>query len=139
MSQEPDKIDTEFLSSAIRLNIKLLGLVFGLVSGLVLFFITLLAHIKGGGEHLNLLSVFLIGYSVSIEGAFIGFFWAFIIGGLSGAFLYLTYSKSLGSRIAEVVTDGEEKNVFFNHQILKIESRSLSLAAACVITLLLIL
>ncbi len=139
MSQKSDKIDTEFLNSAIRLNIKLLGLVFGFVSGLILFVITLLAYIKGGGEHLNLLSVFLIGYSVSIKGAVIGFFWGFIIGGLSGAFLYFTYSKSLGSRIASVITDGEEKNVFFNPQILKIESRPLSLAAACVVALWLIL
>ena len=92
----PEKIDNEFLNSAIRLNISLLGLVFGFVSGLTLFLITLLAFIKGGGEYLNLLSVFLIGYSVSIEGALIGFFWGFIIGGLSGAFLYFTYSKSLG-------------------------------------------
>jgi protoporphyrinogen oxidase len=139
MSQETDKIDAEFLNYAIKLNIKLLGLVFGFLSGLILFLITLFALIKGGGEDLNLLSVFLIGYSVSIEGAFIGFFWGFLIGGLSGAFLYLTYAKSLDSRIAEVVSDGEEKNVFFYDQILKIESRSLSLASASLLALLLVI
>lgn len=139
MTPKNDTVDQEFLDSAIKLNIKLLGIVFGFVSGLILFLITLLAYFTGAGDHLNLLGVFLIGYSVSVNGAFLGFFWGFVFGGLSGALLYLTYSKSIGSRIADVIADSEEKNVFFNHQILKIESRSLSLAAACIFALLLIL
>lgn len=137
MNQPQEKVNYDFLNSAINLNTKLLGLVFGLVSGSVLFFITLISHISSGGEFLNLLSVFLIGYSVSIQGAFIGFIWGFLIGGMSGAFLYFAYSKSLGARIAEVLDDNEESNVFLHPQIIKIESHSLGLATACIFSILL--
>lgn len=139
MAKKPEEINYEFLNSAISLNLKLLGLVFGFISGFVLFIVTLISHVKGGGELLHLLSVFLIGYSVSVKGAFIGFLWAFFYGGLFGVLLYFTYSKSIGSRITEVISDNEEKNVFLNPQILKIESRSLSLAVASGLAVLLIL
>ena len=133
MTPEPKNIDYEFLHSAIKLNIKLLGFVFGFVSGLTLFLVTLISLAKGGGDFLNLLGIFLIGYSVSIQGAFIGFLWAFFYGGIFGSLLYFTYSKTISLRIHEVFNDQQEKNVFLNPQILKIESRPLSLAvASCV-------
>jgi protoporphyrinogen oxidase len=135
----PNNIDNELLNSVIRLNMKLLGLVCGVFFGLTLFLITLFSHIKGGGDYLNLLSTFLIGYFVSIEGAFVGFLWAFIFGGLFGAFLYLTYSKLLGSGIVVFLSDGEGRTLFFNTQILKIENRSLSLAVFCFVAVSLIL
>jgi protoporphyrinogen oxidase len=139
MTPESKNIDDKLLKSAIKLNIKLLGFVFGFVSGLTLFLITLISHAKEGGDLLNLLGIFFIGYSVSIPGAFIGFLWAFFYGGIFGSLLYFTYSITLCSRINEVINDQEEKNVFLNPQILKIESRPLSFSAASGITLVLIL
>lgn len=132
-------INSDFLNAAIKLNLKLLGVVFGSVAGGTLFFVTLISHFKGGGDFLNLLSVFFAGYSVSIAGAFIGFIWAFLYGGLFGSLLYYTYAKSLGTNIANVINDNQEANVFVKPQVLKLESHSIGLAVACSISLLLII
>tara|TARA_R110002074_G_scaffold364915_1_gene538509 strand:- start:22137 stop:24266 length:2130 start_codon:yes stop_codon:yes gene_type:complete len=134
-----EKINSDFLNAAIKLNLKLLGVVFGSVAGGTLFFVTLISHFKGGGDFLNLLSVFFAGYSVSIAGAFIGFIWAFLYGGLFGSLLYYTYAKSLGTNIANVINDNQEANVFVKPQVLKLESHSIGLAVACSISLLLII
>lgn len=65
----------------------------GTVCGLAIFLATLFLIIKGGahvGENLKLLNQYFIGYTVSVEGAFIGlgysFLWGFIFGWL---FAYL--------------------------------------------------
>lgn len=134
-----EKINSDFLNAAIKLNLKLLGVVFGSVAGGTLFFVTLISHFKGGGDFLNLLSVFFAGYSVSIAGAFIGFIWAFLYGGLFGSLLYYTYAKSLGTNIANVINDNQEANVFVKPQVLKLESHSIGVAVACSISLLLII
>lgn len=134
-----ENINSDFLNAAIKLNLKLLGVVFGSVAGGTLFFVTLISHFKGGGDFLNLLSVFFAGYSVSIAGAFIGFIWAFLYGGLFGSFLYYTYAKSLGTNIANVINDNQEASVFVKPQVLKLESHSIGVAVACSISLLLII
>lgn len=139
MDNKQENINSNFLSDAIRLNLKLLGIVFGSIAGITLFIVTLISHFKGGGDALNLLSVFFIGYSVSLSGAFIGFVWAFFYGGLFGSFLYYTYAKSLGSKIAQVINDNQETNVFIKPQILKLESHSVGLAVAFNLSLLLII
>lgn len=138
-NNKKEGINSDFLQDAIRLNLKLLGIVFGSVAGLTLFFLTLISHFKGGGDHLNLLGVFFIGYSVSIAGAFIGFIWAFFYGGIFGSFLYYTYAKSLGSKIANVINDNQEANVFLKPQVLKLESHSIGVAVACSLSLLFII
>ena len=70
-----------------------LALSVGAVSGGAVFIATMILILKGGsvvGPNLRLLNQYFIGYSVSIEGAFIGlgysFFWGFIFGWL---FAYL--------------------------------------------------
>lgn len=71
----------------------------GSVSGLVTFMATLWLALKSGspiGPHLELLQQFFAGYTVTVEGAFVGwaysFFWAFLWGWL---FAYLR-NLSLG-------------------------------------------
>jgi protoporphyrinogen oxidase len=139
MDDQKENLNVAFLNAAIRLNLKLLSVVFGTVSGLSLFVATLISHLNGGGDLLGLLSVFFIGYSVSIPGAFIGFAWAFFVGGLFGSFLYFTYARSLGTKIADVINDNQESNIFFKPQILKLESHSIALAIGCSVSLLLII
>jgi protoporphyrinogen oxidase len=134
-----ENINSDFLNAAIKLNLKLLGVVFGSVAGGTLFFVTLISHFKGGGDFLNLLSVFFAGYSVSIAGAFIGFIWAFLYGGLFGSVLYYTYAKSLGTNIANVINDNQQASVFVKPQVLKLESHSIGVAVACSLSLLLII
>ena len=135
MTQIPEKVNDELLSFAIKLNVKLLGFVFGLTLGFVVFAMTIISFQQGGGEHLHLLNIFFIGYSISIQGAFIGFFWGFVYGGVFGGFLYFTYSRSIGSKISEVLKNNEQRDVFLNPQILKIESHFLSFAMASAIAL----
>ena len=139
MDNKKENINSSFLSEAIRLNLKLLGFVFGSVAGVTLFLVTLISHYMGGGDALHLLSVFFVGYSVSISGAFIGFIWAFLYGGLLGSFFYHAYAKSLGSKIAHVINDNQEANVFTKPQVLKLESHSVGLAVGFSLSLLLVI
>jgi hypothetical protein len=80
--------EEEILKQAVlRLNGQVVGIVLGIVSGLVIFLATNWLVLKGGevvGPHLNLLSQFFIGYSVTFVGSFVGFIYGFIGGYLSG-------------------------------------------------------
>lgn len=70
-----------------------LALSVGAVSGAVVFLATILLILKGGsvvGPNLMLLNQYFIGYSASIEGAFIGFGYSFLWGFIFGwLFAYL--------------------------------------------------
>lgn len=86
----------ELVSTVLMLNAKILGLVLGLISGLIIFIATNWLVIKGGkhvGAHLKLLSQYFIGYSVTFTGSIIGFFYCFVIGGLSGVMIGWIYNK----------------------------------------------
>lgn len=66
-----------------RLHAKAWGIAAGVLLGMTLWLATIILVIKGGpnaGEHLALLAVFLPGYTVSVQGAFIGFVYLFVIG-----------------------------------------------------------
>lgn len=78
------------------LNAKALGLVFGIVCGLVVFVATNWLVIKGGdpvGPHLELLSQYFIGYSVTFAGSFVGLLYGFALGTLSGSLIGWIYNK----------------------------------------------
>ena len=70
-----------------------LALSVGAISGAIMFLATIFLILKGGsvvGPNLSLLNQYFIGYSVSIEGAFIGFGYAFLWGFIFGwLFAYL--------------------------------------------------
>ena len=77
-----------------RLDPKALGLAAGLLWGGGLFAITLFVTFTAGtGEHLNLLSRFYIGYSVSVLGAVLGAAWGFVEGFIGGWLLGWLYNK----------------------------------------------
>lgn len=77
-----------------QLRASVMSVVFGLTSGVGLFIATAWLVIRGGanvGQTLGLLRHYLPGYSVTWAGAFLGFFYAAIIGGIVGwvvAFIY---------------------------------------------------
>ena len=67
----------------LRVNARVWGITFGLVSGLLLFLATNYLLLRGGdpvGPHLGLLAVFFPGYSVSFVGSLVGFVYLFVIG-----------------------------------------------------------
>ena len=70
-----------------KLDPLVLGLSLGTVTGLLLFLATLWLALKGGeavGPHLQLLSQYFPGYSVTISGSVLGFAYGFIIGAIGG-------------------------------------------------------
>ena len=100
-TKPPD--DKKLFSTVLKLNIKILGLVLGLLLGMFIFIATNWLVIKGGhigptgeyvvGPHLQLLSQFFIGYRVSFLGSVIGFFYGFALGTLCGAATAYIYNK----------------------------------------------
>lgn len=82
--------------AVLLLNSQILGLVFGVVSALIIFVATNWLVIRGGevvGPHLGLLSHFFIGYSVSFAGSLLGALYGFIVGYLSGLLIGWIYNK----------------------------------------------
>jgi len=77
-----------------RLRASVMAAVMGLTAGSGLFVATAWLLIQGGpnvGQNLSLLKHFFPGYSVTWPGAFVGFFYAALVGGTVGwvvAFIY---------------------------------------------------
>ena len=102
------KNEEKLFTGIIRINIKFLGLVLGILFGLFVFIATNWLVIKGGhinaegeyvvGPHLQLLSQFFIGYRVSFLGSVIGFFYGFALGTISGSILGFVYNKIVDIR-----------------------------------------
>ncbi len=90
-SVSPRRTLTEkmILQSFAGMDKSALGIALGTVSGLLFFVATLWLVIKGGevvGPNLQLLSQYFFGYTVSVKGAFIAFFYGFLWGFLFGWF-----------------------------------------------------
>jgi tetrahydromethanopterin S-methyltransferase subunit G len=88
--------EEERLAQAVlRLNGVVLGLVFGIISGLLIFVATNWLVLKGGptvGPHLALLGQFFIGYKVTFVGSFIGMAYGFVCGFVCGWILAWVYN-----------------------------------------------
>ena len=76
-----------------RLHPTALGLALGILWGVSLFLATAWTVLSGGGEHLELLGKFYLGYGVSWAGAIIGFVWGFIDGFIGGWLLAWLYNR----------------------------------------------
>lgn len=80
--------EQELISLAIaRLRAGVLAIVCGLLCGTLLLMATVWLIIRGGknvGQHLSLLSNYLPGYSVTWQGAVLGFLYGLLLGGLAG-------------------------------------------------------
>ena len=78
-----------------------LTVVFAVTGGLCLFLVTAWLLIKGGphvGQHLQLLSNYFIGYSVTWSGSVVGFFYGAVVGGVIGWSVSALYNKVLELR-----------------------------------------
>jgi len=76
-----------------KLNIKALALASGILWGLSVCLVTLLSLWHGGGQHLGLLSLVYVGYSVSYAGSAIGLVYGFVDGLISGALFAWLYNR----------------------------------------------
>ncbi len=82
--------------AVLRLNSSILGIVLGITAGLVIFIATNWLVIKGGqnvGSHLNLLSQFFIGYSVTFLGSLVGMLYGFLTGFIVGFLIAWIYNQ----------------------------------------------
>ena len=89
-----------------------LGVASGIVFGLLLMFVTLVALGINHGDgsralYLGLLENYFAGYSVSIAGAFIGLFWGFIVGFVTGFFCAFVRNLTISIVIFALRTKAE--------------------------------
>lgn len=91
----PPPDEQALVQEVVRASRNVLGITFGLLAGVGLFFATLFLVIKGGpdvGAHLVLLNQFFPGYTVTFLGSFVGFFYAFLVGYVSGWIVATVYN-----------------------------------------------
>ncbi len=97
MPQQTAHDEEELLEQAVvKLNSKLLGIIFGFLLGAGLFLATLFLVLKGGpvtGPHLALLSQYFPGYSVTFVGSLVGFVYGFALGFAVGMVLGAVYNR----------------------------------------------
>lgn len=80
----------------------------GGLAGIFLFAATFLSLYRGlpnPGHYLNLLGVFLPGYSVSPAGAWIGLFWGLVVGAVAGAVVYRIYARTIRQQVNDFLHD----------------------------------
>jgi hypothetical protein len=133
-----EQVEERLLRAAVRLNTVLLGITMGLGSGLALFLATHLSLSLFGeqaGGHLNLLGVFLPGYSASPTGAWIGLFWGFSVGAFSGGLAYWLYARNTGQKLVELSLPEPSLGTGDGQSILRVSSHALGLALGCVMAL----
>lgn len=93
---EPDASEDLLTQAVLRLNGTILGLVFGILLGLIIFAATNWLVMKDGevvGPHLQLLSQFFIGYRVTFMGSLVGLVYGFVTGYLVGFLTAWIYNR----------------------------------------------
>ena len=96
------KAKEEISRAVIKIQGGVLAVVCGLIGGLGLFFMTVWLLLKGGpqvGSHLQLLSNYFVGYSVTWPGSFVGLFYGALTGGVLGWSIGMVYNKIVGIRL----------------------------------------
>jgi membrane protease YdiL (CAAX protease family) len=89
-----------------------LGIASGLVFGLLMVALTLLAVVLDGGDgerslYLGLLNNYFYGYSVSPAGALIGLFWGFVVGFVAGFFAAFVRNLAVSIAVFALRTKAE--------------------------------
>jgi hypothetical protein len=100
MNNEPGEV-MELSRSVARIQAGVLALVFGVLGGFGLFIMTVWLILMGGpkvGPHLQLLSNYFPGYSVTWSGGIIGFFWGMLVGGIIGWSIGQLYNRIVSIR-----------------------------------------
>jgi hypothetical protein len=100
--KDNERLQEEALTRAIaRLRSGVMASVFAMTSGTGLWLATVWLVLRGGpnvGKHLGLLRHYFPGYSVTWAGAFIGFVYAALVGGLVGFLLAWIYNRLVAWR-----------------------------------------
>jgi hypothetical protein len=94
-AEDKKNLEELILTRMVRLNVKIHGLVAGLLAGLTIFVVTNWLVLKGGevvGPHLALLGQFFIGYRVTFGGSLIGAAYGFIGGFVIGSVVAWMYN-----------------------------------------------
>lgn len=131
------KYDEVLLHASIKLNTRLLAVVFGLLSGTALMLVTYMSLYRGlpdTGQYLRLLGVFLPGYEVTPLGAWIGFFWGALIGAFLAAMFYRIYARSIPEMIKDYLKS-DSRNDDLLDMPLRLSGHYLGLALGTVIAL----
>lgn len=95
LETESNTDDRELSRMIVAIQAGVLALVCAVVGGLGLFLMTVWLVIKGGprvGQHLSLLGQYLIGYSVTWTGSFVGLLYGALIGGIAGWLIAKIYN-----------------------------------------------
>jgi hypothetical protein len=86
-----------------------LGVAFGVVLGALLFVVTIatVALAPEGAAFMALLGEYFYGYTLSPAGAFVGFFWGFVVGSVAGWFLAFVHNLAIAIAIFAFRTKAE--------------------------------
>lgn len=123
--------DADLLHRGIRLNTVMLGMVAGVATGLGLFLLTHISLLVTGdkaGYFLNLLGVIFPGYSASPGGAWLGLLWGFVMGAVSGGFIYYMYARTIGAGLASSFLADPDDDMLNEPPVLRMSGHSLGLA-----------
>ena len=139
-SNPPDEatlIDEKLLHATVKLNTLLFASVCGVIAALTLLLVTYASLLRGlpnPGYYLGLLGVFLPGYSVSAEGAWIGMLWGALLGALFGAIMYRVYARGIRAQVAQYLA-GHGTREDIAHAVMRLHGHSLGLALGLVAAL----
>ncbi len=103
-SDSPDSLPAPARLAFAPLHKRAFGMAIGLVTGGVIFLLTVMALYlpDGRGRDLGLLAAFFSGYSVSWTGALIGFAWGSFVGFIAGWFLAFCRNLVLALSLAYI-------------------------------------
>jgi hypothetical protein len=128
-------INRPLLRAAVKVNTWMFALVFGVLGGIFLMSITYASMLRGlpyPGHYMNLLGVFLPGYSVSPAGAWIGLFWGALLGGAIGALIYRIYARGIEAQVVDYINDNKTRQDLLSAKLL-FDGNALGLALGTVV------
>jgi hypothetical protein len=98
-------VDQKLISSVVRLNVVICAVGAGLGLGLFLLLAAFVSEAVSNrpGLYLNLLGVFMPGYSASTSGAWFGLLWGFVYGAVCGGIVAWLYGRTLGAKLVTMV------------------------------------
>lgn len=123
-------IDEQLLHATVKLNTLLFATVCSLMGGISLLLLTYFSLYRGlpdPGHYLNLLGVFMPGYSVSVEGAWIGLLWGGVIGAIFGAVNYRIYARGIRQQVMDYFFS-DKSECDLEYSVLKLHGNSLGFA-----------
>ena len=134
-------VDHKLISSVVRFNVAISAIGAGFGLGLVLFLATFISMAVSNhpGRYLNLLGVFMPGYSASATGAWFGLLWGIVYGTVSGGMIAWLYGRTLGAKLPTMVVWDRAAIGRLRPPVLRVSNYALGLALGLVAGLQLLL